>query len=91
MSKPSIQDKVLISFTSAVIFAILASPFVFRITGNKTRKRGWITTSETGSPYASGIALHSFLFFLIVLIIMIDNMLLAGFFTVILATLLYMA
>jgi hypothetical protein len=91
MSKPTIEDKLLISFTSAVIFALLSSPAVFLITGRKTRAYGWITSSETGCPYASGLALHTFLFFLVVLIIMIDNLVLAGFFAAILALLLYIA
>jgi hypothetical protein len=85
------EDKLIISFTSAVIFALLSSPRLFSISGNKTKKYGWETSSVDGCPYASGILLHSFLFFLIVLVIMIDNLLIAGIVASILALLVYLA
>lgn len=90
MTTPTLQDKVIISFTSAVIFAILSSPKTFSLTGKKTKSYGWESSSENGCPYAGGIALHSLLFFLIVLIIMIDNLLFAGIAAALLALILYL-
>lgn len=62
---------VIISFT--VIFAILTSPMAYKFSGTKTEKYDWVTSTDDGCPYASGIALHSLLFLVITSSILIEN------------------
>jgi energy-converting hydrogenase Eha subunit A len=93
MSEPrylSFEDKLIISFASAVIFAVLSSPRLFAITGDKTRKYGWETSSVNGCPFVAGILIHSILFMLLVLIMMLDNLLIGGILIAMLFGLLYL-
>ena len=59
------KDKWLISFYSALIFALIASPFMYKITGQLTNMVG-IETSQDGCPNAYGLILHLIVFMLIV-------------------------
>lgn len=59
------KDKWLISFYSALIFALIASPFMFKITGQLTNMVG-LETSINGCPNAYGLVLHLIVFMLIV-------------------------
>jgi hypothetical protein len=77
ISKNKIIDKLILTFATSILFIVLASPNMFKITGGKTHKRGFDTSSEDGRPYASGIAIHSFIFFLFMFLMLLDNLLVA--------------
>lgn len=60
-------------FTATVLFCVLTTPYMYKLTGKKTSKYNWVTSSPDGIAYASGIALHSVIFFLLLLSLTIDN------------------
>ena len=87
----TIQQKLVTAFSASVVFAVLASPTMFKITGKKTKKYGFETSSVDGYPYASGTAIHTILFMLFTFIILLDNLLHAAIISSILIGLLILA
>lgn len=68
------SDNILIYvFVATVLFCVFTTPYMYKITGKKTSKYNWITSSPEGIAYASGIALHAAVFFLLLLSLTIDN------------------
>ena len=69
MSNWSNQQKWGLSFIYGLLFLLIASPFMYKLTGKATSSFNF-TTSTNGCPNVSGLILHSVVFFLLVRIIM---------------------
>jgi hypothetical protein len=54
-----------ILLSSAVIFALVSSPYAYKLTSNKLKEHDIIIATEDGCPYALGILLHSIIFLLL--------------------------
>ena len=62
--------KVLLSLILSLLFLLIASPFMYKLTGKVTSSFNF-TTSTNGCPNISGLILHSIVFFLLVTIILL--------------------
>jgi hypothetical protein len=50
---------------SAILFFVIASPFLFTLVNNITTPRGLTILNENGSPNITGLLLHTIVFILI--------------------------
>lgn len=64
------EDKWMVAVFAGLLFAILASPFVFRFTNGLTAALGFEIADSEGCPNMIGIALHAVVFILIVRLLM---------------------
>lgn len=64
----SLQHQAVVALVATVLFAIVSSPFTYKLTGSLTEQVG-LTTSVDGVPNASGVALHSVVFFVLLFVI----------------------
>jgi hypothetical protein len=71
MAQPN-SKKWLISLYSALLFIVIASPFVYGLVNSVTSLIGINIASESGCPNALGLIIHSVVFLLIVRISMGD-------------------
>jgi hypothetical protein len=60
------SEKWMISFYSALLFLVIASPFVYGIVNKITSAIGIQIASDDGCPNMAGLILHSLVFLLIV-------------------------
>ena len=58
-------QKWVISLYTALLFLLIASPLMFKITNSVTNLIGW-ETSENGCPNVGGLVLHSAVFLVLV-------------------------
>lgn len=63
------SQKWVVSFMSALAFLLIASPFMYKITGSVTDAVGF-TTSVKGCPNVYGLVLHAIVFAVIVRLLM---------------------
>jgi len=70
MSDLNEKQKWIVGLYLALLFLLISSPFMYKITGSITHKLGW-TTSTNGHPNASGLILHTVVFLLLVRVIML--------------------
>lgn len=63
-------DKWLIAAIMAVIFFILALPFIFSISNKATGLVGLKTINEQGTPTLTGVLLHTIIFIIVVRFLM---------------------
>jgi len=59
------QDKWVVSFIASIIFLLIASPFMFRLTGAVFSKLG-LETEDDGCPNLIGLLIHSAVFALLI-------------------------
>lgn len=64
----SLQNKLLFTLLLAIVFFIIASPFMFRLTNKFTNIFNW-QTSTKGCPNIAGLLLHTIVFALIVILL----------------------
>jgi predicted PurR-regulated permease PerM len=64
----SLKNKLLFTLLLAIVFFIIASPFMFRLTNKFTNIFNW-QTSTKGCPNISGLLLHTIVFALIVILL----------------------
>ncbi len=69
MQSKIISQNFVYSFAAAILFAVLSSPVIFKITNSITKKYGFEIATDDGTPYANGVALHSLVFFYILYVI----------------------
>lgn len=62
---PDNKKKWLISLYSAIVFVVIAAPFMYQITGKLTGYLG-VVSSRDGCPNWIGLILHAVVFLLIV-------------------------
>lgn len=60
------SEKWMISFYSALLFLVVASPFVYGVVNKLTSVVGIQIASDDGCPNMAGLILHSLVFLLIV-------------------------
>lgn len=58
-------NMLIITISSTVLFAILSSPYVYKISNEKLSEYGVEIANNDGCPYALGILIHSILFLLL--------------------------
>lgn len=63
------SQKWVVSLMSALAFLLIASPFMYKITGGVTDAVGF-TTSKDGCPNVYGLVLHAIVFAVIVRLLM---------------------
>lgn len=63
-------DKWLIAGIIAIIFFVLALPFIFRLTNKATRFVGVRTVYDNGVPSLTGMLLHTIIFLILVRLLM---------------------
>jgi hypothetical protein len=63
-------QKWIIGAYSALLFALLASPFMYKLTNSLTEYLGF-ETSVDGCPHMSGLILHAVVFLLLVRLLML--------------------
>lgn len=68
------KDKWLVSVYAAVLFAVLASPFAFRLTDGLSKMVGIRLADAKGCPNMIGLALHSVVFVLCLRGLMLVNL-----------------
>lgn len=66
---PTSKDKWIISVISALLFLLIASPFMYMLTNRLTNSFGMIT-SIGGCPNIAGLIIHTLVFLLIVRLLM---------------------
>ena len=64
------SQKWLVSFYTALLFLLIASPFMYRVTESLTNLMG-LNTSNDGCPNMYGLLLHGLVFFLLVRLLML--------------------
>jgi hypothetical protein len=64
------SEKWLVSFYTALVFMLVASPFMYKVTGGLTRMVGLETSDSDGCPNVYGVLLHGVVFLLLVRILM---------------------
>lgn len=64
------KDKWMAAVIAAVLFFIIASPFLFSVTNSLTSLVGLHTVGETGCPNLGGLILHTIVFIVIIRILM---------------------
>lgn len=70
MSGTSNLDKWIIAVLIGIIFAIIASPFMFRITNFFFKKLGFPTVDSNGVPNLFGLVLHAGVFIVVIRLLM---------------------
>lgn len=68
------ENKYFLGFSLTIIFALLNSPVTYKYTNKKINKI--INTdicTEDGLPYASGLVVHSVLFFIFTMLFLIED------------------
>ena len=70
MSDLDEKQKWLISAYSAILFIVITSPFMYKITNSLTNLVGW-ETSVNGCPNAGGLVLHTAVFLVLVRVLML--------------------
>ena len=70
MALVSESQKWMISFWSALLFLLIASPFMYRLTNKITSLVGF-ETSSNGCPNIYGLILHTLVFALLVRLMMV--------------------
>lgn len=70
MSGTSNLDKWIIAVLIGIIFAIIASPFLFRLTNWFFNKLGFPTVDANGVPNLFGIVLHAVIFIIVIRVLM---------------------
>lgn len=68
--KPTNKDKWLISIISGLLFLLVASPFLFTLVNDLTKRVGLAIATPAGCPNTYGLVLHSIVFALIVRLLM---------------------
>jgi hypothetical protein len=63
-------DKWVISIIIGIVFLVLVSPFMFKLSNNITRINGPRTMNVNGSPTGFGLLLHTLIFIIIVRLLM---------------------
>ena len=66
----STEQKWQISFLSGLIFLIVSSPMLYKITGNLVKNISDYEIQKKGKPKMSGIMIHTLVFVLITRILM---------------------
>jgi len=64
------KDKWIISIISGLLFLLIASPFLFTLVNDITKRVGLTVASASGCPTTSGLLLHALVFILITRILM---------------------
>lgn len=64
------KDKWMAAVIAAVLFFLLASPFLFSATDKLAQCIGWHTTNGSGCPNLGGLILHAVIFVIIIRILM---------------------
>lgn len=71
MSKPiTNKDKWIISLISALLFLLIASPYMFKLTNNLLSSTGYSTCDMRGCPNTFGLVLHASVFLLVTRLLM---------------------
>ena len=65
------RDKWIVSVISAILFLVIASPFLYSITNMLTSSIGLTIATDKGCPYVSGLIIHAILFGLIIRLLML--------------------
>ena len=60
------KDKWIVAFVAALIFMLIASPFLYNVTNKVTLMFGLRIADDGGCPLLSGLIVHGVLFLLIV-------------------------
>ena len=63
-------QKWIIGLYCGLLFLLISSPFMYKLTGSLTKLIGW-ETSENGCPNISGLFLHTVVFILLLRVIML--------------------
>lgn len=67
MQKPlTKKDKWIIAVVSALLFLVIASPFLYLLTNRLFSKFGWPTHDASNNPTLFGLCLHALVFGLLV-------------------------
>jgi hypothetical protein len=64
------SDKWIVSLMSAILFVVISSPFMYRLTNSLTEAMGFVT-SNNGCPKIEGLVLHTVVFALLVRLLML--------------------
>lgn len=70
MSGTSNLDKWIIAVLIGIIFAIIASPFLFRVTNAIFKRLGFPTVDNNGVPNMFGIVLHTVILIILIRLLM---------------------
>ncbi len=63
-------DRWLIAVIIAIIFFILALPFVFGLTNKATKLMGFTTVTAEGTPNLVGVIIHTIIFLILIRLLM---------------------
>lgn len=63
-------QKWLVSLYAALVFLLIASPFMYRLTGQVTERLG-LETSNDGCPNLIGLVMHAVVFLLLMRLLML--------------------
>lgn len=66
----TLGQKWLFSALAALLFVLISSSFMYKLTGSLTELAGW-TTSVNGCPNIGGLILHTVVFLILIYILMI--------------------
>lgn len=64
------RDKWIVCLMSAILFVVISSPFMYRLTGSLTNAMGFVTSND-GCPTIEGLILHTVVFALLVRLLML--------------------
>ena len=64
------RDKWIVAVISAVLFLIIASPFMYNFTNSITSSFGLVLADSRGYPLMSGLLVHALIFLLIIRLLM---------------------
>lgn len=70
MANVTETHKWIISLWSALLFLLIASPFMFKLTGSLFSLVG-LETQQDGCPNLVGLCIHAFVFFLLTRLMMV--------------------
>ena len=87
MNNGNVYCNVILSFSLSILFMVLSSPHVFKLTGAVVYNTTGLNIQEEGKAFAPGVLLHAVLFFVLALAITRNDYLLFAF-TTLLCTLL---
>ena len=66
----SSKDKWIVSIMACLLFLLISSPFLYRVTNSITSSMGFEIASNNGRPNVLGLVIHSVVFLLIVRLMM---------------------
>lgn len=68
------ENKYFLSFSMAIIFALLSAPETYKYTNKKIKKiLNTEICTDDGKPYAAGLVVHSLLFFIFSMLFLMES------------------